>query len=202
VYKKALYVTTLAVAGLLMTPGESSAQRLGRVGRGGWSGGSGGWGGNRWDGGQRYDDVYGFRYYDMPDSSRPQLSYYYTPPTLAYGGEEQEALSNAANRALIQLRVPNNAEVFFEGEKTNQTGPQRRFVSPPLQVGTTFTYDVRARWMDDSGKPVEKTQQVKVQAGRRSMVDFLTASDTKADKAQPADKDKDKLPEPKQPKQP
>ncbi len=169
--------------GLLMTPGESSAQRGGRGGRGGnWGGSrgwSGGWGGYGWDGGRgNYGGYgyspgyYGYRYYDMPDyySSQPSYatpSYYYTPATT---GEEQEA-SDAANRALVQVRVPDNAEVFFEGEKTNQPGSPRRFISPPLQPGKTFTYDIRARWTDNSGKPVEKTQQVKVQAGRRSMVD-------------------------------
>jgi len=208
VFKKVLFVATLAVTGLLMTPGESWAQRGGRGGggRGGWSGGRGweggrggwgigigygGWGGYGYPG---YYGGYGYRsYYDYPDyyasPSYVTPSAYYAPPSAT---EEQEATND--NRAFVQVRVSANAEVWFEGDRTSQTGAMRSFISPPLQPGKTFTYDIRARWMDPSGKPVDQTRQVKVQAGRRSMVDFMASANT-IDRPADADLNRNRLPE-------
>jgi len=70
------------------------------------------------------------------------------------------------------VRVPANAEIWFQGDKTSQTGTLRHFVSPQLQSGQTYTYEIKARWMDNSGQAVERTKQVKVQAGARVGVDF------------------------------
>jgi len=183
-------------------------------GRGGWGGwgpgvsiglGYGGWGyGNRgWYGGYGgygYDSwpTYGYDTYayDTP-------SYYYSPSyttpsyatPAAYSGEEQESANDAQNRAFIQVRVPNNAEVLFEGERTSQTGAERRFISPPLQPGKTFTYDIRARWTGPDGKPMEQTRQVKVQAGRRSMVDFMASATTNDRDRADTDLNRNRLPD-------
>jgi uncharacterized protein (TIGR03000 family) len=48
----------------------------------------------------------------------------------------------------------------------------RHFVSPSLQAGRTFTYEIRARWTDASGRSVDRTKQVEVKAGARIGVDF------------------------------
>jgi uncharacterized protein (TIGR03000 family) len=78
------------------------------------------------------------------------------------------------NSALIAVRVPANAEIWFDGEKTSQTGSEREFVSPPLTPGRTFSYDVRARWRDN-GRTVDRTRHVDVRAGQRQKVDFFSA---------------------------
>jgi len=100
----------------------------------------------------------------------------YTP---SYGAparaDEEQAIAANDNRAFIRVRVPANAEIWFEGDKTSQTGPERSFVSPALRTGKAFTYDIRARWTDSSGQAVDQTKQVKVEAGRRSTVDFVSA---------------------------
>jgi uncharacterized protein (TIGR03000 family) len=75
--------------------------------------------------------------------------------------------------ANVVVQVPADAEVWFDGYKTRQTGARRTFTSPPLERGRTFTYEVKARWTQD-GKPVERTQQVKVQGGETSEVEFRT----------------------------
>jgi uncharacterized protein (TIGR03000 family) len=93
-------------------------------------------------------------------------------------GEDQEVPANDT-RAFIRVRVPANAEIWFEGDKTNQTGTERNFVSPALETDKSFTYDIRARWTDGGGKVVDKTQKVNVEAGRRSTVDFVS-TDAKA----------------------
>ena len=75
------------------------------------------------------------------------------------------------NRARIWLSVPADAQVWFDGEPTKQTGELRHFVSPPLAPGRSYTYDVRVRWTKD-GKPVEEERRVRVRAGASSWSDF------------------------------
>jgi uncharacterized protein (TIGR03000 family) len=71
----------------------------------------------------------------------------------------------------VDVRVPADAELWFEGQKTNQTGAERTFQSPPLEPGQKYVYDVRARWKEN-GKEVEQTRKVRVRAGERVTVDF------------------------------
>jgi uncharacterized protein (TIGR03000 family) len=64
----------------------------------------------------------------------------------------------------INLRVPADAKVWFDGRQTNQTGTARSFESPPLAVGPEYAYQVRIQWVQD-GKKVEQTRQLIVHAG-------------------------------------
>jgi uncharacterized protein (TIGR03000 family) len=75
------------------------------------------------------------------------------------------------NRARIWLAVPADAQVWFDGETTKQTGELRHFVSPPLAPGRSYTYSVRVRWTKD-GKPAEEERRVSVRAGGSSWSDF------------------------------
>ena len=75
--------------------------------------------------------------------------------------------------ALVTVLVPADAEVFFEGDPTTQTGTERRFVTPPLTVGGRYSYTIRARWTQ-GGKTVEKTRKVQVTGGANVRVDFRT----------------------------
>jgi uncharacterized protein (TIGR03000 family) len=103
--------------------------------------------------------------YYMPDYSMPTAPFsYYYPPQLLTAAEAQ-------SRATVEIRVPAHAEVWFDGDRTSQTGSDRSFVSPPLQTGRSYTYDVRARWKEGD-QVVDQTRPVKVQAGRRTAVDF------------------------------
>ena len=70
------------------------------------------------------------------------------------------------------MRLPENAELWVEGVKTRPSGAVRQFFSAPLQPGQEYTYKLRARWTDASGKPVERTKNVDVRAGARIGVDF------------------------------
>jgi len=75
--------------------------------------------------------------------------------------------------AMVEVHVPANAQVWIEGDLTRQQGAVRVFKSPPLQIGKSFSYDVKARWMEN-GKPVEREKQVHVEAGELSVVNFTT----------------------------
>ena len=83
--------------------------------------------------------------------------------------------------AQITILVPPDAEVFFDGQPTEQKGGERPFVTPPLPVGKKLHYDVLARWKD-GGKMVEQTRRVEVTGGATVKVDFLTAAPVADDK--------------------
>jgi uncharacterized protein (TIGR03000 family) len=73
--------------------------------------------------------------------------------------------------AHLVVAVPEDAEVWLEGAKTQQGGTMRRYVSPPLVPGKEYAYEVRARWTAD-GHTVERSKTVTVRAGERVDVDF------------------------------
>jgi len=75
------------------------------------------------------------------------------------------------NKAHIRVILPANAVLWFGGEATAQTGAQRDFVSPELPQDKTYTYEIKARWMQ-GGQPVERTLQVKVRRNQASVADF------------------------------
>ncbi len=77
----------------------------------------------------------------------------------------------------IDVRIPANAEILFEGQKTAQTGPRRLFISPPLAAGQNFTYEIQAKWMEN-GREVTQSRKVPVAAGQRVMVDLTRPMQT------------------------
>jgi uncharacterized protein (TIGR03000 family) len=108
--------------------------------------------------------------YGYGQPSREFLEYYYQPQ------DARPALEPAPpdpNVAKLDVRVPADAEVWVEGHKTAQTGPDRVYLSPPLEPGREYLYDVRARWTEGE-KPVDRTQTVRVRAGQRLPVAFAT----------------------------
>src|SRR5262249_31985887 len=77
--------------------------------------------------------------------------------------------------AHIIVRVPANAELWFNGSKTTSTGIVREFHSPPLTPGTRYSYEVRVRWQEH-GHAVNQTQEVEVGAGSKIQVTFPVRS--------------------------
>jgi uncharacterized protein (TIGR03000 family) len=70
----------------------------------------------------------------------------------------------AKRPALVHLRVPGVAKVWFDGFQTQRTGTGRTFKTPPLDEGPEHTYQIRVQWTRD-GKDVTHSQEVKVHAG-------------------------------------
>jgi len=64
----------------------------------------------------------------------------------------------------VNVSVPADAEIWFDGTKTTQTGAARSFVSPPVSPGHDYTYEVKVRWRQN-GKAVTRTRRVIVHAG-------------------------------------
>jgi uncharacterized protein (TIGR03000 family) len=138
----------------------------------GYGGGYGGYGGGY---GYGYypaaSAVYGADYYAAPayPPSVPTPSLNDIPPgnlPRPGGGSPQPDLT-----AHVSVRVPGDAEIWFGESKTSQTGAQREFVSPPLAPGKEYTYEIRARWIQD-GKEVVQTRRVDVGAGSYATLDF------------------------------
>jgi len=206
--KKAMCVAALGIAAMLLLPSVSSAQRRGwgSGGRGWGNGSDRGWGGgvyvggNGWyggyspyysNGGYGYSPYYsngGYGYSPSYTYGYSQPYYYgdtfsspsyFSSPTLT--GEETAETPDMGDRAFIQVRVPENAQLFFEGDQTNQTGAMRTFISPALQPNKTYTYEIRARWNDNSGQGMDRSRKVTVQAGRRTFVDFTSANGQQGD---------------------
>jgi len=75
-------------------------------------------------------------------------------------------------RASIRVRVPANAQVFFDDTPTSQTGPERMFVTGPLDSGN-YSYTISARWMDN-GQERRETRNARLIRGQTVDVDFTT----------------------------
>jgi uncharacterized protein (TIGR03000 family) len=113
---------------------------------------------------------YGSGYYSSPSYyATPSTSYYYSPQATYASPSPVIETTTAAS---LDVRVPADAQIWFDGEPTSQTGSIRSFVSPPLEPGKSFTYEIRARWVDN-GNVVDLIKQVQVHAGDRVPVDFL-----------------------------
>jgi uncharacterized protein (TIGR03000 family) len=74
--------------------------------------------------------------------------------------------------ARITLHVPADAEVWFDGQLTTETGSERKFSSPPVDPQRHYAYEVRVRWREGS-EVVERTRQVRFHGGEKVTVDFL-----------------------------
>ena len=163
---------------LLFWPGRAAAQPaiIGRLIIGGPSNDEidPGWG--------NYPSGHGFvsGYGSYPDP------YFVNAPQIVINRWRQRALPPAAlppvadpdagvpaTAALLRVHVPADAEVWISDEPTKQRGELRRFVTPPLEAGRNQGYAVRARWTED-GRPVERTEMVRVHPGDRITVDFLS----------------------------
>lgn len=98
------------------------------------------------------------------------------PPMPVYqprsGTSLTEISTPTALPATVVVRLPADAQVWFDGNGTRSTGAERSFETPALAVGKTYRYDVKAHWLQE-GKPTEVTRRVEVRPGERAVVDFL-----------------------------
>ena len=70
------------------------------------------------------------------------------------------------NRAVVVIAVPDaQAKVWVEGSCTSMSGRIRRFISPPLNQGSLYEYNVNAQWVDASGRERTDSQTVTIRAG-------------------------------------
>lgn len=93
----------------------------------------------------------------------------------AYGAtERQEGDRDRRERnapAHFDIMVPPSAEIWFNNDKTSQTGSMRSFVTPALEPDRDFTYTVRAKW-NQGGTTVDQTRKLIVHGGERMALAF------------------------------
>jgi uncharacterized protein (TIGR03000 family) len=80
----------------------------------------------------------------------------------AYGTLATEAATKLPAR--INLSVPADAKIWFDGSPTQQTGTARSFESQPLDRSKAYGYQIRVQWKQD-GKDVTKIRKIDVHAG-------------------------------------
>jgi uncharacterized protein (TIGR03000 family) len=90
--------------------------------------------------------------------------------TLDYRVPVQPTASFDAAPIRVNVNLPAEADLYFNGTLTNETGPFRTFVSPAVAVGRDYVYDIRARWVEN-GRPVTWRHDYTVRAGDRLNVD-------------------------------
>jgi uncharacterized protein (TIGR03000 family) len=115
-------------------------------------------------------------YYVAPSYASSYPSTYTYPDNAGYSTAPSTGLVTAgANTGVIEVRLPDaNGEVWFDGQKMQQTGAVRSFTTPPLDPGS-HTYQVTAAWSQD-GRVVTQERTVRVQAGESVRVDFTQAA--------------------------
>jgi uncharacterized protein (TIGR03000 family) len=86
--------------------------------------------------------------------------------------EEPPSLPVVKKTGRIQIFLPDpQAEVLFNGQKTNSSGAVRLFETPDLQASKVTTYQVTVRWTHN-GKTLTREATVTVAPGQLSLVDF------------------------------
>jgi uncharacterized protein (TIGR03000 family) len=89
------------------------------------------------------------------------------PPTKK--DKEEEARRPAPATLIVSL--PAGARLLVDEQPTTSTSAQRVFVSPPLERGYDYTYNLTATMQRD-GQPVSTTQRVTVRAGQSVRVNL------------------------------
>jgi uncharacterized protein (TIGR03000 family) len=114
--------------------------------------------------------VYGPSYYSYDDVP------YYRDSNVIYATTSNGPAAPsapAADRAYMTIQVPaDKADVWIEGVKSVQEKAAQEYVSPPLEEGRKYYYEVRARWTDAKGKSVEAKRSFPIYTGKPVLIDF------------------------------
>lgn len=72
----------------------------------------------------------------------------------------------------IIVNVPDtNSRVWLQGQATQTVGTQRVFITPPLQPGFNYNYEIRVR-TGEGNLAKDETRTVPVRSGEQVIVDF------------------------------
>jgi uncharacterized protein (TIGR03000 family) len=75
------------------------------------------------------------------------------------------------------VRLPADADLWFNGTKMTATGPVRVFSHPLVTPGRQYSYTIRARWIDN-GTTTDQTRTVFFTPGDNLDVSFPAPSST------------------------
>lgn len=119
-----------------------------------------------------YQPYYGWSFSSELDSSS---TYSGSLGSEVSGYSDGSTLQQPDYSAHITVTLPADAELWFNGAKMANTGPERNFRSPELTPRRRYTYDVLARW-EENGQEVTQTQKITVSSGGSVYVEFPLAS--------------------------
>jgi hypothetical protein len=123
-------------------------------------------------GGYGYGGGYGSGYYggnSYYGSAAPVQSYQSLYPPSDDIGSIPAYSDNGRGR--IEVRVPPNAQVFWNGSPSSLTGPTRFYSTLPLgPAGAPQSFE--ARWTDANGQVVSQTRTVQAMPNQSVTVDF------------------------------
>jgi uncharacterized protein (TIGR03000 family) len=147
-----------ATAGVLMFAGVSRAQTVGI-----------------WSSGAYPGYPFGFIATSIAVDPMPYVAFYppVFPPNTPVAAPAS-GLPSPTDTATIEVFTAPDAVLTFDGHRTLQTGPFRRFTTPPLVEGKGYHYTVEATFTRDGQKVTEK-QSVAVSAGGQTSVTFPVA---------------------------
>jgi uncharacterized protein (TIGR03000 family) len=122
-----------------------------------------------WPYGYTWPYINGYRYY-------PPYPKYLMPYGPGYikamaRNVAMPTLNAVDGAAVIEVKLPFDAELRVDGMPTEQLGTDRAFRSPPLERGSKYVYEVRASWVEN-GKVIQQTQEVTVRSGDRVQIAF------------------------------
>jgi uncharacterized protein (TIGR03000 family) len=102
---------------------------------------------------------------------QPIVTAGYNPPVAPQG--MSQALPPKSKTAVLDLFVADpGAEISINGNKMQQGGQQRKFVTPELEPGKKYSFEVRAKWTQN-GKQYDKTRTVTVYQGEQVGINFV-----------------------------
>lgn len=108
-----------------------------------------------------------------PPRNLPETQATALPDKSTTSSEEKPTVTKTP--ALIKVKVPDTATIWFENQKMSQPGAVRIFQSPTLEAKKTYYYKVKVTWPSGSGtlaKEVVSEQEVAVRAGETTTIDF------------------------------
>ena len=109
----------------------------------------------------------------------PYFLYGYEPgEVIGIDGEGEDAVPATyavgvpvAVPSVVRVQTAPEAKLWFDGVATSQSGAVRTFSTPALEVGKTYTYKVRACWLQ-KGRPVLRSETIEVTPGTMCLVDL------------------------------
>jgi uncharacterized protein (TIGR03000 family) len=101
--------------------------------------------------------------------------------TISVTSVPQKAGEGDADRIVLMAHLPEDAQVWIDGDPTTSTGKERFYRSPALTAGKEYHYSVRVAWAED-GHWVSKETSIPVTAGQMQCF-FLRKAVTPADQA-------------------
>jgi uncharacterized protein (TIGR03000 family) len=81
----------------------------------------------------------------------------------------------SSSSASLDIRVPEGADVRIDGRRLEQSGAQRRFVTPDLRPNQSVRHRIDATWTE-KGQKVSASRDVMVEAGDRQSILFLVGT--------------------------